>query len=100
MLWHLERPAWEDCSAAASTEVGKAGRRMWVGKKSVCGCHSSQVALLGVSGWTPRECRGGTLVSVLTGECVLTEGEDRNMGTDRVRDCGELELSCQGMVAG
>lgn len=62
-LWYLERPAWEDCSAAAGTEVGEAGRHVWLGKKSAHGCHSSQVALLGclddtlrVQGWHSGKC--------------------------------------------
>lgn len=52
VLWHLQRPAWEDRSADANTEVHESGRRM-------CGwgrCQSvAAIALrdgLAQSGWS------------------------------------------------
>lgn len=82
-MWHLGRPTWEDCSAEASTDVHDlgdicvAGEDVRVRLLRVAGQHSEseEVAL-----WQVKAV-GGNISPGRSGR-------------------GELELSCQGMVAG
>lgn len=61
--------------SCTGTKVDGAGRQLWLGRMSVWLLSLSDGLAQGV--WmAPRECRGSTLVSVLTCECVQREGKE------------------------